>query len=820
MTLRSDPRVGPIGIKHTWVSYQFLKSAKKGVTDLGQDFLKMALQLTHPPIPTDTMKSYAHALRNNKKGSSNPSKASENKVDPVEGVKGTNNAVTSDKVSPVPFSYAAATKKNMPVVKPNVEDWPTTFPGFSPDKKKPVVARNRSPVEKESAVAPGCSPVKKEVLAPGFYPAEKSVSPKAASPKKVVSSKKEAVTKEAVAKAAVTKEEVVAKKKPSSFVPVATAAPFVPGKPFIVESNQSNEGNQPYSSSRQPTGAVTAEPYHLVAGVDAGPSQPSQLADDVTAEPAHLTQPTIIYSKFSGKQEAIKLPQNNSAVGSLSHPATTTSASSAISVSSLAAASSFVPSLTAPPFLVPSSAGTFPVISSGRGTAATPLASPSPLRTSTSAASPPSSVSSASPPYVTADSSPVRAADVSSGSGSVSAAVLASRRLGDIIASAPSFPPLVATTTTTFAAAATSDDDEMPSKPRNNRNGKERSGPGPASPSNSAPASAKSADAATAVAPGKGDSSDNKGSAQPSPSVVASPAPNDDAVNSLSAAVGGLSVSLAEGQQRVEEAEREATLLARRAYVQALVDAHDLGHLDLWKTPLGIEFLVKCKGTTWPAHRALLWRESGYFRGEGVLPAERLETEPQLVVVDDIPFVEPPIVGHALQFMYDLSYAGGRVTSIEEALTGEYVHLHVFKYVCGVMLDVPAMMDFAAERFCEAADFYEANSAALIKVVRPLALTHPLFLSVKRGLQMIFDDRSARPANLPLRAAFGGLMRAMKPVLWGNTNFMLAILYESEWEPLWQDTETHLLVLPLPARSHHSGSVRWQPSQSGSSLPT
>jgi hypothetical protein len=35
-----------------------------------------------------------------------------------------------------------------------------------------------------------------------------------------------------------------------------------------------------------------------------------------------------------------------------------------------------------------------------------------------------------------------------------------------------------------------------------------------------------------------------------------------------------------EGQQRVEEAEREARVQAKRAYVKALVDAHDAGHLE------------------------------------------------------------------------------------------------------------------------------------------------------------------------------------------------------------------------------------------------
>jgi hypothetical protein len=191
------------------------------------------------------------------------------------------------------------------------------------------------------------------------------------------------------------------------------------------------------------------------------------------------------------------------------------------------------------------------------------------------------------------------------------------------------------------------------------------------------------------------------------------------------------------------------------------------------------------------------------------------EAEPQEVVIS----IDEHFVAHAVQFMYYLEYAGGQVSSIEEALTGDYICLHIFKYVCGMMLDVPAMMEFAAERLNEAADWFEANSVAAIEAVRPLALTHHLFLSVKRGLQMMLDGKEATAANLQLREALGGLMRAMRPVLGENDEFMTALLSETEWRALWSTAELNFLRLPPPERNHHRGSLRWQPSPSGSSLP-
>ncbi|KAK4447555.1 hypothetical protein QBC34DRAFT_382224 [Podospora aff. communis PSN243] len=674
----------------------------------------------------------------------------------------------------VPFSYAAATKKNIPTPKSKVEAWPEFAPGFSPPKKQCAAAprRSHSPAKKKTS-ASDASPAKKESAAsPSRSPTQKEASGSGLSAVKKQSTAAQGGSLAKEAASSIKEAEVPPKKKKaSSFVPIATAAPFVPGQPFMVGRN---EGKQPYP---------------LAAGVDtepSGPSKPSCLpVDDVVAGPAPLVGPTVIYSKFECQMEVTKLPQSSV------------------------------------------SAGIFPIVSIGTNSrtslAASHLAGPSPLRTSESAASSTSSATSASPPYVTALSSPVRTADISSGSGSVSAAVLASVRLGNILASAPSFPPPVLAATT--STSDDDDDDEMPGKPRNNRNKKKRLGPGPASSStNGAQESAKSADAAAAVAPGKGDGGDKSGStpatgataeAGPSSSVVASPAPNNDAVDSLSAAVGGLSISPMEGQQRVEEAEREVRLVAKRAYVQALVNAHDAGHLDLGCLRLAADILVISQDATIPAHRVILWRESGYFRGEGVLPAESPEGEPQEVVVT----IDNHFVAHAIQFMYDLKYAGGQVSGVEDVLTGDYICLHIHRYVCGMMLDVPAMMEFAAERLNEAADWFEANSAEAIEAVRSLALTHHLFLSVKRGLQMILSGRRPTLANLQLREAFGGLMRAMKPVLWGNDEFTRALLSETEFRALWMTAELNFLPLPPPERLQHRGSVRWQPSSSGSSLP-
>ena len=229
-----------------------------------------------------------------------------------------------------------------------------------------------------------------------------------------------------------------------------------------------------------------------------------------------------------------------------------------------------------------------------------------------------------------------------------------------------------------------------------------------------------------------------------------------------------------------------------------------------WNVGLGKDLIVRCQDTEWHVHSAILHRESGFFRE--ILPSVSGGGVPQVILLDSHQEVT---LGNALKFMYDLSYEGGGRDQWE-AWEGDYIRLHVFKYVAGASVDVPAMMDFASERILEAAEFisdFAASNAGrdpgLLRFLWPLRL----------GLQMMFDQ-GATPAMVQLREALGELMRAARPVLWVSGAFQhLVVTKETGWGALWTRVESEVMTLPRPQRSHDRGSVGWVPGPDGSVLP-
>lgn len=171
--------------------------------------------------------------------------------------------------------------------------------------------------------------------------------------------------------------------------------------------------------------------------------------------------------------------------------------------------------------------------------------------------------------------------------------------------------------------------------------------------------------------------------------------------------------------------------------------------------------------------------------------------------------------------MYDLSYTGGEVSTLGGgALDGEFIRLHVFKYICGASVDVPAMRAFAAERICEAADFF-ADFVPRVLAGEETVDLRPLLGPMKIALQMTFGQ-GAGTLMIQLREALGELMRAMKLMLWRDEFFCASLaqgIGEEDLGPLWTRTECELMILQPPHRCQHHGSARWLPSPLGSSLP-